>query len=283
MQYFETIEGLLHYCGQPVKWTGAPERQGPGSEHLVKIKRELSLAEEKPQLGDMVRVQGKSEAEFIAPIIAIHKVTRTAVHAVTDSPPWANESFGARRVREGLDVLKEARRVAVRESLGLCIICGEDPQVCGCVEAAERHARERKEARSTAVTAEEQRKLIERRKLHNERAMERRANLTVEEVKGAIIRNQGDWRSIGVDLGIDKYFEETFLPASGHGLETVKPRSAGPFLAPWCKRNAPELDVLAARLRAEAARKNKSAAKRTNEGAIGGGHAATKPKQRKEM
>lgn len=248
----EVINGRLHYCGKPVEWAGTPERYKSGEEYAVKITLDRAPEQRTPRLGELVRVQGRKGADFIAPIIAIRNATPTIVHAVTDYPPWIDESYVERRERRRVDALKKSRTVAVRESLGLCIICGAEPQACACVvraEAAAKESTERLEAeRAELAGAEARKKLVEENELHNRNADQARANLTVDDVKAAVLRNKGNLKKIGADLGVEKY--------SGWGLSPTfvdkeqKPYPASAFLVHWFKKNAPELSALAAELRA---------------------------------
>ena len=252
------VDGETFYLGKPVRWTAIVERFRSSDDHFS---AKIRLGEDRrmPEIGDLVLVQGRKGAEFIAPILALRNATYSIVHVITANPPWSSDSYLAKQERSWaeaihsrLEARKKARLMDVREQENLCVVCGEpDLAACACVRAErERLAQEKREAAEQVERAAKQaaeryarREHAEKCRAHNERADAARANLKEEAVRAAIEEKQGGLAAAGRALGIDKYSngrQDWYSP---------KPTSAGAYLSEWMKKNAPDLPEYARELR----------------------------------
>ena len=255
------VDGVMCYLGQPVRWTATVERfRSSDDEFSAKIK--LGEDRHMPEFGDLVWVQGRKGAEFIAPILALRNATYSIVHVITADPPWSADSYLARQERSWAKALnsrlqarKEARLMDVREQENLCVVCGEpDLDACACVRSQrERLAQEKREAadqeRRAAKQAAErkaQQEHAEQCRAHNERADAARANLTEVAVRAALDMTDGGLAAAGRELGIDKYSHD------GADWYSQEVSSAGNYLSGWMKKNAPNLPAYASELREKA-------------------------------
>ena len=201
--------------------------------------------DKRPLIGEHVFVTDEDGAEFIAPILALHKEwidwandgTQTPfVVVITENPPWLAETHAAMRARIEAEAVAHNRKMQAREAAGLCPVCGEDNlKNCACVRVQKERAAQEKVRDQHAKEAYEQDVQCEE---HNQRAAARLAALTVEAAEAAIEESRGVVAAAGRALRLEKY-ERAYSPRPG-GRRYEQSMMISPF-SKWLRKNAPDL------------------------------------------